>query len=219
MKRPIIAVAALGVVLSWLLYASGRSGSAQPATAMGVVAAPAAHPDDNGAAVAELSRKVALLQGELNAVKQTKAATVPPKPAEQEGTESETSKLPEPDFAHMSHEQIRAYEHEESTKLAAKVDAKLQSESPDPTWSPKTERAMTDAFSALALKGTRFESAECRNSLCKMVVGHDGLDTVRTLSTTLLRRPPFDGMGTFLHYDDSQAIVYVVRPGYEDQRF
>lgn len=210
MKRQVIAVAALGALLSWVVYASGRASTgAAPA-----MAAASDGPSVSASEIEELSRRVETLQAEVQAARRQPAdqarATVDG-PAERA---TSTRAEPSLDVATMTREEIIAYEREHSAKVAASAEEELDSEATDPTWSRATEAQIAASVEELALAGARVQSTECKQSLCRMIVDHEGPEIARAFGPAVLQRAPFNTMGTFFHYQEGRIVVYALRPGY-----
>lgn len=213
MRHPVIAVAAFGVALTWLLYAV-RSDGEPVARAAAMTAAAGA--SSSQLAVDELSslrRQLFGLQAEVRAARLQPIPPAPPAPVA-----ASTGAGLAPEVASLTHEEILAEERALADRVAGAADDRFEREPADPAWSTATESQIATTLDTLALPGLHVQAAECRLSLCRLVVEHDDLEHARAFAPAVADQAPFDGMSMYFHYDEGRIVAYALRAGYDAPR-
>jgi hypothetical protein len=99
---------------------------------------------------------------------------------------------------------------------AEALDRRLAFETIDPAWSPNAISQIREAI-ALHATGSHLIAAECRLSLCRVVVSHESAEAQEGIGYALARERPFLGGGTLYRYDRDPAhrgtTLYVIREG------
>jgi hypothetical protein len=89
----------------------------------------------------------------------------------------------------------------------------------DVKWTQEVgQKIRAEALPALAatVTGVALDSVECRETMCRVVVVHDGRDSQRSMARDISRIPPFDGE-VYYSYDSRaqplRTVMYVMRNG------
>jgi hypothetical protein len=66
-----------------------------------------------------------------------------------------------------------------AAEVAMRMQAAFSSEGPDRDWSEKTQQATQEKISAMMPNGSAVRSVDCRASLCRVEMSHEGVDDYR----------------------------------------
>src|SRR5262249_40176646 len=111
-------------------------------------------------------------------------------------------------------EEVAARQDQQIAEVAAKLEAKVASESRDEQWSAPTERAIAELFRSDKASGSRLIAADCRQDLCRAHIPHDSPARRLELLNDLRFTPPFDTEGFVQKVgaaENPESIVYIAR--------
>ncbi len=100
-------------------------------------------------------------------------------------------------------------------ELREAIGARLADEQRDSSWSYAQEQAIAGAFEADDFAGNHLVEAECRATVCRVVVSHDDDAAHERFSTNLPFSGPFVNTQGVLDRseDGSRTVLYTSRPG------
>ena len=151
-----------------------------------------------------------MLELEVQGMRENAAASRSPDgPAASAGSPVATPVAAQPEPA----EAVQARERAQAARVATRVDHRHDAEPRDPSWSSQAERDIEPAVRSTELAGIHFDSADCRQTICRAVVSSDGPDSARQFGPQLLKEPPFDHDESYFQYLDGHVIVYLLREG------
>ena len=112
-----------------------------------------------------------------------------------------------------------AAQREERQRHRERIRQALQSQSRDTEWAQRVETEVRSSMN-LARDSARFESVECRRTLCELVMSHPHPDAQREAMTAFAGAPGFQLAGTaHLEHEPSgtpTTFVYLAR---DEERF
>jgi hypothetical protein len=106
----------------------------------------------------------------------------------------------------------------ETKEVAAAYAAHLAGEAVDARWSAQQESAIAAAFHGDVLQGSKLARVECRTSLCRMEVDHEGMEAEDRFAQAAPLTPPFNHGGFAQRVTDARGvhtIAFIAREGYE----
>lgn len=78
-----------------------------------------------------------------------------------------------PSILEMNPEEREAQERQHTERIVSNLDDSLQSESYDDSWAAQVEADIAEGFRADDWKGSKLQDADCRSSLCRLVVAYE----------------------------------------------
>ena len=193
-----LAVAGTGAALPWWLLSPDAPVS--PPRLVRPVSAPASLD------TAEVEREVEALSAELAALRRQQARRAKAVGPEGKGT-------PEPvRRAEAAQDAARLARREQLYGLLEEASSK---EARDPLWARRTEALISQAVSAIG-SGSRLAHSECRSTLCRVELVHEGADARIRAVDGLLSTPGLQGETVVRHLQQGNrlvSLVYVAREG------
>jgi hypothetical protein len=200
MRAPLIAAGVAATALAgWLLFPHVERGRQAKA-------APTAHHDEAGDALASMNERLASLERRETLRTLMKDA---PAPSDTAAPAAE----PAPRTA-----ALRSVPHT-AKEFSEGFAQHLARQARDPAWSAQAEASVAAALRTEAFTGSTLLRADCGTTLCRVEVSHDGLSAEQGFLSNVKSTPPFDqgGFALPIHEpgsDKSRTIVYFAREGH-----
>jgi hypothetical protein len=200
MRAPFIALGIAATALAgWLLFPHGERGRK-------AAAAPTAHHDEAGDALAAMNERLASLERREALRSLAKDAPAPSDTAAPAAAPAASAAAPRP-------------ARRTGDALYQGLERHFAGEARDPAWSAQVTASVGEALQDPAFAGSTLLHAECGTTLCRVDVAHDGFAAEQGFFPTAMSTPPFDhgGMAHRVHdpsSDKSRTVVYFAREGH-----
>jgi hypothetical protein len=190
----VLAAASVGIAVGWNSRSSPRS-----------AATPAAVNGDGSSRL--LGQEVDELKREVS---QLKSARVEPQAAPPAPT-AVTPRSDPPPAPPPTREERAARAKQVAERWRTELDAAFHSQTRDARWAPDTERKIESVLAGVD-SVARVESAECGQTMCRVVVRHDDESQRTELAHLISEEEPFAD-GTAYSYDGLETTMFVTRKG------
>jgi hypothetical protein len=157
---------------------------------------------DNGA-VNELRGEISDLRRQMGQVAGTTLQPGTPAAAAEEANK-----------APATEEEIHAAERVHSLHIASYATTYFNSERQDPVWGVEREHEIQQAMEGFTLPGFTLSKAECRTTICRVVISRSADGVTQNLGPAIGELPPFKKMGAFFHYADDKVVLFSPREGH-----
>lgn len=124
-----------------------------------------------------------------------------------------------PSILEMDPEERKAQERQHIEQIASNLDDSLQSESYDDSWGAQIEADIAEDFRADDWKGSKLQDADCRSTLCRLVVAHERPEAADAFVPRMGMLQAFANTEAFyqtitLEDGEPATVIYLARQGH-----
>jgi hypothetical protein len=213
----------LGIVVGWVFHAERKEeGKPLPVAADAPLDDPLPGPSQEDVSLrkelAQLKDQVlkqqALLKQQARTALAARAST-PVHPDRQDETGGDDA----PSIPEMDPEEREAQERQHTEQIVSNLDDSLQSEPSDDSWAAQIEAGIAEDFRAGDWKGSKLQDANCRSTLCRLVVAHERLEAADGFVPRMGMLQAFANTEAFyqtvtLEDGTPATVIYLARQGH-----
>jgi len=226
-------VIVLGIVVAWVFHAERK----EQGPSLAVAADAPIHDPLPGSSQEDISlrEELAQLKDQLSTVLREQAvlkqqahaalaarSSTPMQSDPQAGARNASEQVggdDAPSILEMDPEERKAQERQHTEQIISNLDDSLQSESYDDSWAAQIETDIAEDFRADEWKGSKLQDADCRSTLCRLLVAHESPEAADAFVPRMAMLQAFANTEAFyqtvrLEDGEPATVIYLARQGH-----